>query len=58
MEGVAEAPRLDLIGEEEGRDQMDVSGEAGGGWDGEVEREPSPGLAWQGTVVGADDHAW
>ena len=56
--GVAKTPRVDLMGEEVGRDQMAVSCEAGDGWDGEVERDPIPDLAWPGTEAGADDHAW
>lgn len=58
MGGDDEDPRVDLIGEVDGRDQMDFSGETGGGRDGELGREPSPDLAWTGTVAGADDHAW
>lgn len=52
-----EAPSVDLIGDDD-MDQTDFSGEADGVEEDELERAPSPHLAWPGAVTGADDHAW
>lgn len=46
-----------LMGEAELMDQTDFNGEAEGVLDDELEREPNPDLAWQGTATGTGDHA-
>lgn len=43
---------IDLMGEAEFTDHTDLSGEAEGVLEEELEREPKPDLVWIGTLTG------
>lgn len=52
MEDAGEPPMMDFMGEAEFTDHTDLSGEAEGVLDEELEREPKPDLVWLGTLTG------